>query len=52
LFLPDETADLATVAAVRWVRGTAFGVEFVDMTDEDWKRLSWFIKRLEAPESA
>jgi hypothetical protein len=52
LFLPDETAALATVAAVRWVRGTAFGVEFVDMTDEDWKRLSRFIKRLEAPESA
>ena len=51
LYLPDETAHLATVAAVRWARGAAFGVEFVDMTDEHWKRLTRFIKALEAPES-
>ena len=41
LYLPDETAHLATVAAVRWARGAAFGAEFVDMPDEELK--AWWL---------
>jgi len=34
-------------AAVRWCRMPAFGVEFMDMADEDWKRLCTVMRELE-----
>ena len=48
IHLPNEPAPLGiTVAAVRWARGETFGVEFMDMHDEEWKRLGRFIASVE-----
>jgi hypothetical protein len=45
--LPDEPSPLGiAVAIVRWSRAGAFGIEFMDMTDEQWKRLGRFMKTL------
>lgn len=52
IHLPNEPAPLGiTVAAVRWARGETFGVEFMDMHDEEWKRLGRFIASVELPEA-
>lgn len=52
IHLPNEPAPLGiTVAAVRWARGETFGVEFMDMHDEEWKRLGRFITSVELPEA-
>jgi PilZ domain len=52
IHLPNEPAPLGiTVAAVRWARGETFGVEFMDMHDEEWKRLGRFIASLERSEA-
>lgn len=43
--LPDESSALEiAVAIVRWSRAGAFGIEFMDMKDEQWKRLGRFMK--------
>lgn len=34
-------------ALVRWARGKYFGVEFVDLTPEEWARLQHAVKDLE-----
>jgi hypothetical protein len=50
--LPNESAPLGiSVAVVRWSRGETFGVEFMDMKDEEWKRLGRFIKSVDVPDS-
>lgn len=50
--LPNESAPLGiSVAVVRWSRGETFGVEFMDMKDEEWKRLGRFIKRVDVPDA-
>lgn len=52
IHLPNEAAPLGiTVAAVRWSRGETFGVEFMDMHDEQWKRLGRLIASVELPEA-
>lgn len=50
--LPNESAPLGiSVAVVRWSRGETFGVEFMDMKDEEWKRLGRFIKSVDVPDA-
>jgi len=52
IHFPNEPAPLGiTVAAVRWARGGTFGVEFMDMDDEEWKRLGRFIGSMELPDA-
>ncbi|HKN85705.1 MAG TPA: PilZ domain-containing protein [Nitrospiraceae bacterium] len=52
IHLPNEQAPLGiTVAAVRWTHGETFGVEFMDMHDEEWKRLGRFIASVGLPEA-
>lgn len=44
LFLPDSTRSLRVeLAAVRWVTGSCFGVEFLRLPVEDRKRLDRFL---------
>jgi hypothetical protein len=52
IHLPNEPAPLGiAVATVRWSHGETFGVEFMDMHDEEWKRLGRFIASAEQPEA-
>jgi hypothetical protein len=52
IHLPNDSAPLGiTVAAVRWSRGETFGVEFMDMHEEEWKRLGRLIASVERPEA-
>lgn len=44
LFLPDQSVPLQIpLAAVRWVDGIRFGIEFIRMTKEDRIRLGQFV---------
>ena len=52
IHLPNEPTPLEiAVAAVRWTRKEAFGVEFMDMHDEEWKRLGRFIASMDSPKA-
>lgn len=45
----NDRGDTLTIAkaAVRWLRGQAFGLEFLDMEDAEWKRLCAVMRELE-----
>lgn len=48
LVIPElESPIEIAVAGVRWSQGRAFGVEFHDMKEDDWKRFTSLIDRLE-----
>jgi hypothetical protein len=52
LYVPevDPSIEIA-VATVRWTNGRNFGLEFLDMKEADWTRLSEAIKTLETGEA-
>ena len=52
IHLPNEPVPLGiAVAVVRWSLGETFGIEFMDMKDEEWKRLGRFIKSVDVTDA-
>jgi hypothetical protein len=49
LYLPDQVPIPVDVAAVRWSRSRAFGLEFIGMAIEDQQRLQRFVAALNHP---
>ena len=48
IFLPDYEDPLMMPAAVRWAKDTECGVEFLEMSQDQQKRLQRFLTVLES----